>query len=90
MSRVDEFSGAPGAPLIARIEWRDGNGATWGSDFVADPSDPTKRVSQLSGTPGAEGVVEITRTDGTLRVHVVNVGESVIWDPTRGTYTFPR
>jgi hypothetical protein len=50
----------------------------------------TKRVSQLSGNAGAEGLVEITRTDGTLRVHVVKVGERVIWDPTRGTSTFPR
>ena len=90
MSRVDEFSGTIGAALIARIEWRDGNGATWADDFVTDPNDNTKKISALVGTSGAEAVVEVTHADGTTRVYVVQVGQSVIWDPARGTYTFPR
>lgn len=90
MSRVDEFVGTSSNSLIARIEWRDGNGATWGDDFVPDPNDSTKKLSALTGTPGAEAVVEVMHRDGTARVYVVKVGQTVIWDGGRGAYTFPR
>lgn len=89
MSRVDEFAGSLGSSLITRIEWRDGDGTNWGNDFVVDPNDATKRISTLTGTSGGQAVVEVTHSDGTLRVYVVLVGQSVIWDPARGTYTFP-
>lgn len=90
MSRVDEFAGTHGTSLITRIEWRDGNGTSWGDDFVQDPKDSAKKTCALGGSPGGEGVVEVTNADGTTRVYVVKVGQTVIWDRERGTYTFPR
>lgn len=90
MSRVDEFSSTIGTSRIARLEWRDGNGTSWGDDFVQDPSDSTKKYCVLTGVSGGAGVVEVTYEDGAVRAYVVKVGQKVSWDASRGTYTFPR
>jgi hypothetical protein len=88
MSRVDEFASALGS-RIARIEWRDGSNTSWGDDFVQDPSDGDKKVSELTGAANGEGIVAVTHADASTRVYVVKVGQRVIWDSARGTYTFP-
>jgi len=90
MSRVDEFAFAAGTPLITRIEWSDGDGATWETDFVADAASPSRSTCTLQGTPGARGSVQVTHADGTKSVYVCVVGQQVTWDSARATYTFPR
>jgi hypothetical protein len=87
MSRVDEFSGT--SPAITRIEWRDGDGTSWG-DFVPDPNDAARRTATVTGPAGGQAVAEVFHADGTTRVYVVKVGDRVVWDSGRGTYTFPR
>jgi hypothetical protein len=87
MSRVDEFSGDS---LIARITWTDGASATWGADFVTDPTDSAKQFAEVTGTANEEAIAEVTHTNGTLTVYRIRVGQKVVWDCTRGTYTFPQ
>ena len=88
MSRVDEFANTLGS-RIARIEWHDGANTSWGDDFVQDPSDTNKKFSALTGPTDGTGVVVVTHADGTTETYVVKVGQKVIWDAVRGTYTFP-
>jgi len=87
MSRVDEFSRVS---LITRIEWIDRKGATWGDDFVPDPGDPNKQLSEVTGTANESALAEVVHRDGTTRVYTVRVGQKVIWNSSRRTYTFPR
>lgn len=90
MSRVDEFVCTTGTALITRIEWSDGEGATWDNDFVADPTNKSRMTCTLNGTAGSRGSVQITHADGSKSVYVCQVGQQVVWDGSRGTYTFPR
>ena len=90
MSRVDEFACTTGTALITRIEWTDGEGTTWGPDFVPDPKNASRMTCTLTGPTGGQGAVQVTHADGTKSVYVCHVGQQVIWDGRRGTYTFPR
>ncbi len=87
MSRVDEFAGT--SQLITRIEWRDGDGTSWDA-FAIDPTDNTLRSTTVSGPAGRTAVAEVHHNDGTTTVYIVKVGDKVIWDSDRKTYTFPR
>ncbi len=87
MSRVDEFLGT--CLTITRIDWRDGKGTSWG-DFVPDPSDSTKAFAAVTGSPGGEAIAEVHYPNEKVRVYAVKVGQKVIWDSVRRTYTFPR
>jgi hypothetical protein len=90
MSRVDEFANTSGTALITRIEWTDGEGTSWDSNFVPDPTNASRMTCTLNGSAGGRGAVQVTHADGTKSVYVCQVGQQVVWDGSRGTYTFPR